>query len=358
MAERARAGARGCRRGARIAAARQPADASGAKALVHPLIQRYIDGLSAEHRRSALTLRNYLSDLRAFDEYLRATGRCDLKSVDRVTFRGYLASLSDRGVARGSVARIVSTIHTFYRHLLVLGSLSRDPLVGVRPPKRERRLPRVLAEEEAAALVSSPIPYDAFGLRDRAILELLYASGVRVAEIVSLNFEAIDLDEARTVVRGKGKKERVVLFGNPAAEAIARYLDSGRPALTGKRGEPALFLNRDGGRLSARAIQTIVRQAGIASGIDAVTHPHMLRHSFATHLLDGGADLRVVQELLGHASASTTQIYTHVTESRQRQVYDEAFYSVWRSDKRKPRSSPPTSSVGGEGNANPAHQRP
>jgi len=148
------------------------------------------------------------------------------------------------------------------------------------------------------------------------------------------------------------------LFGNPAAEAIARYLYTGRPALTGKRGEPALFLNRDGGRLSARAVQTIVRQAGIASGIDAVTHPHMLRHSFATHLLDGGADLRVVQELLGHASASTTQIYTHVTESRQRQVYDEAFYNAWRSDKRKPRSSPPTSSVGGEGNANPAHQRP
>jgi len=228
---------------------------------VHPLIQRYLDALSAEHRRSALTLRNYLTDLRAFDEYLRSTGRCDLKSVDRVTFRGYLASLAERGVARGSVARIVSTIHTFYRHLLVLGSLSRDPLAGVRPPKRERRLPRVLAEEEAVALVSSPIPDDAFGLRDRAILELLYASGVRVAEIVSLNVEAIDLDEARMVVRGKGKKERVALFGNPAAEAIARYLYTGRPALTGKRGEPALFLNRDGGRLSARA-DPDHRQAG------------------------------------------------------------------------------------------------
>lgn len=303
-----------------------------------PLIVAYINALAAEHRRSALTLRNYASDLAAFAWYMQEQDR-ELLQVDRLLFRSYLATLAERGIARASVARKVSTIHTFYRHLVHTDLLPRDPLLGVRPPKRERRLPRILDEREAAALVTAPSTDDAYGLRDCAILELLYAAGVRVAELIALNAGAVDLVQARLVVRGKGKKERMVLLGQPAVAAMRRYLEAGRPELLKAAGQAAassgaaeqpLFLNRDGGRLSARAVQLMVRRTGAGMGLEISVHPHLLRHSFATHLIDGGADLRVVQELLGHASASTTQIYTHVTEARQRQVYSDAFYNAWR----------------------------
>jgi len=296
-------------------------------------IERYLDALAAEHRRSPLTLRNYASDLGAFARWLAAEGR-DLLAIDRQVFRAYLATLADARLSRGSVARKVSTIHTFYRWLVSEEILPHDPLNGARPPKREHRLPRVLDEAETAALVTSPAADDAFGLRDRAILELLYAAGVRVAELVALDLDTVDFAQAQMTVRGKGSKERVVLLGVPAVEALQRYLREARPGLAKATEKPerqrALFLNRDGGRLSARAVQIMVREAGVQAGVSLAAHPHLLRHSFATHLLDGGADLRVVQELLGHASAGTTQIYTHVTEARQRQVYTEAFYNVWQ----------------------------
>ncbi len=289
--------------------------------------------LAAEHRRSPLTLRNYESDLGAFARWL-ASKRLDLLTIDRQRFRAYLATLVEAKMSRGSVARKVSTIHTFYRWLVSEEILARDPLNGVRPPKRERRLPRVLDEAETAVLMTAPAADDAFGLRDRAILELLYASGIRVAELISLDLEAVDFAQAQMTVRGKGSKERVVLIGQPAVEALQGYLREARPELAKSAEKPsrqrALFLNRDGGRLSARGVQIMVRQAGVQAGVSLPAHPHLLRHSFATHLLDGGADLRVVQELLGHASAGTTQIYTHVTEARQRQVYTDAFYNVWR----------------------------
>ncbi len=322
-------------------------DGSAAQRALHEaplpdLIERYLDGLAAEHRRSPLTLRNYASDLGAFARWLgsapEAAGR-DLLAIDRQLFRAYLATLAEAGVSRGSVARKVSTIHSFYRWLVNEGILPRDPLNGARPPKRERRLPRVLDEAETAALVTAPAADDAFGLRDRAILELLYAAGVRVAELVSLDLDAVDLAQAQMLVRGKGSKQRIVLLGVPAVAALERYLREARPELLKAAAKPerqrALFLNRDGGRLSARAVQIMVREAGVRAGVSLPAHPHLLRHSFATHLLDGGADLRVVQELLGHASAGTTQIYTHVTEARQRQVYNEAFYNAWRPKGRK-----------------------
>ena len=299
------------------------------------LVGAYLATIAAEKGRSALTLRNYRNDLGDFCRFLAAHD-ISLTALDRRIFREYLAELADRGLARGSVARKVSTVHTFYKHLVVSGVLRADPLHGVRPPKPVKRLPRVLEAEQVTELVTSPVDDDAFGLRDRAILELLYATGLRVAELISLNADAVDLREGRFVVRGKGRKERLVLAGKPAVDALRRYLAQGRPALAKQavrtsEGEP-LFLNRDGGRLSARAVQTIVRQAGQATGVRA--HPHLLRHSFATHLLDGGADLRVVQELLGHSSAETTQIYTHVTEARQRQVYTDAFYNAWKPRKK------------------------
>jgi tyrosine recombinase XerC len=298
----------------------------------------YLNALATESRRSPLTLRNYRTDLLAYARWLQAEQRRELTAVDRPSFRAYLAALAAEGMARASVARKVSTIHTFYRFLVMEGVLQADPLNGVRPPKRERRLPRVLAAEEAAALVTAPTTDDAFGLRDRAILELLYGGGLRLAELVALDAHTVDFEAARLIVRGKGRKERVVLLGRPAVAALRRYLEAARPGLARSAGagvqDPALFLNRDGTRLSARAVQIMVRRTGLAAGVSQATHPHLLRHSFATHMLDGGADLRVVQELLGHAGANTTQIYTHVTEARQRQVYTDAFYNIVRPKRR------------------------
>lgn len=299
------------------------------------LLDAYLRRFQAERNPSPYTLRNYRTDLEHFFRWLASEGVAPL-ALDRPTFRRYLATLEAAGTARGSVARKVSTIHGFYRRLVEDGVLTRDPLHGVRPPKQGRRLPKVLPTEEVQGLLETPQGDRPAALRDRAILELLYATGLRVSELVGLNVADVDLDDGRLRVTGKGNKQRLVLFGAPAARALRAYLRSGRPALADGRAEPALFLNRGGGRLSARAVQLLVRRAGVAAGITAPTHPHLLRHTFATHMLDGGADVRVVQELLGHARATTTQVYTHVTEARQRQVYDTAFFQAWR-PKRRPR---------------------
>ncbi len=293
------------------------------------VIEAYLLRLQAERNPSPLTLRNYGADLCHFAAWLTAEGLA-LTTVDRRSFRRYLAALDSAGTARASIARKVSTIHTFYRRLRERGLIDGDPLHGVRPPKQERRLPKILAEPAVEALLEVPDAEKPLGLRDRAIAELLYASGLRVSELVGLNIRDADQDTGLLRVTGKGNKQRVVLFGAPAARALRAYLRNGRPALASGRAEAALFLNRDGGRLSARAVQRMVQQLGQAAGVNGVVYPHLLRHSFATHMLDGGADVRVVQELLGHAKASTTQIYTHVTEARQRAVYDRAFFDAWR----------------------------
>jgi site-specific recombinase XerD len=293
------------------------------------LLGEYLHRLEAERNLSPLTLRNYRTDLEQYFRWLAAEG-IDPLGVERRTFRRYLAVVDGAGTARGSIARKVSTIHTFYRWLVQQGALTSDPLHGVRPPKQDRRLPKVMPNEAVADLITAPDGEDPAALRDRAILETLYAAGVRVSELAGMDVRDLDLDEGTLRVTGKGNKQRIALIGGPAARALAAYLREGRPKLADGRAEPALFLNRDGGRLSVRAVQIMVRRYGAAAGIDGKTHPHLLRHTFATHLLDGGADVRVVQELLGHARATTTQIYTHVTEARQREVYTEAFYNAWR----------------------------
>jgi site-specific recombinase XerD len=207
--------------------------------------------------------------------------------------------------------------------------LSANPLAGVSAPKRERRLPSILTKDNLSVLIQSADEDTPQGLRNRAILELMYAAGVRLSEAVGLDLTNVSLDDRTLVVRGKGNKERMVLVGAPAEQALRRYIVQARPELA--VGEThALFLNRDGGRLSGRSVQQIVRRHALRAGLDVRVHPHLLRHSFATHLLDGGAELRVVQELLGHASASTTQIYTHVTEEQARRVYTQAFYNQVR----------------------------
>jgi len=287
------------------------------------LIAAYIRYLTAEKNLSPFTLRNYRSDLLDLARYLHEVEGQDLLRLDRQTFRRYLASLREGGSATASLTRKASTARGFYRFLVQDGKLAANPLAAVSGPKRERRLPTILDKKDLTALIESACEETPQGLRNRALLELMYAAGVRLSEVVGLDVRHLDLREKRLLVRGKGNKERIVLFGEPAARALARYLAEGRPKLAPAT-EAALFVNRDGHRLSGRSVQQIVRRHALKAGLDKRVFPHLLRHSFATHLLDGGAELRVVQELLGHASASTTQIYTHVTEERQRETMEAA----------------------------------
>ena len=199
--------------------------------------------------------------------------------------------------------------------------ISTSPVATTSSPKLDRRLPSFLTKEEAVQLLQAADLTTPQGQRDRALLELLYAAGLRVSELVRLNVEHVSLESYEIRVWGKGSKERVVLMGKPAAKALEVYISQGRPELLSKKRSSALFLNRYGERLTERRVQRILGEYARLAGIDKRVHPHMLRHTFATHLLDGGADLRVVQELLGHANLSSTQIYTHVTKSQARKVY-------------------------------------
>ena len=294
------------------------------------LLDAYLARLRVERRLSEYTLRNYRTDIGHFLDWWQHEEGTDPVGVTRASFRRYLAALDAEGVARASVARKVSTIHTFYRYLADEGVLPADPLRELKPPKKPQTLPRILKEDAIGALLAAPDPETETGVRDRAILELLYAAGLRVRELTGLDLGDADLHEQSLRVTGKGNKQRIVLFGEPAERALRLYLKTVRPKLARDAKQRALFLNKDGGRLSPRAVELLVRKYAAAAGIDERAYPHLLRHSFATHMLDGGADVRIVQELLGHTSASTTQIYTHVTEARQRQVYTDAFYNQWQ----------------------------
>jgi site-specific recombinase XerD len=286
------------------------------------LLETYVRYLIAEKNLSPFTLRNYRSDLLHFAAFLAEEGS-DVLTADRMMARRYLGVLRERGTATASLTRKVSTIRSFYKFLVREGILESSPLTGLVAPKRERRLPTILSEDELTAIIEAADESTPRGLRNRAILEVMYASGVRLSEVVGVDLRHLDLEERTVLVRGKGNKERIVMIGGRAEQAIRRYLSKGRPRLaTGA--ESALFVNRDGKRLSGRSIEKIVRQHALKAGLDQRVWAHLLRHSFATHLLDGGADLRVVQDLLGHASAQTTQIYTHVTEERQRDKLERA----------------------------------
>jgi len=289
---------------------------------IQELLQAYERFLVAERNLSPYTLRNYRTDLADFVRFMTEAEAGPL-AVDRQAFRRYLADLQARSVAPASISRKVSTIKGFFRFLTTEGKLKSNPLALVSPPRRPRLLPHVLRREDLTALIEAADQTTPAGLRNRAILELMYAAGVRLSEITGLNTEHLDLAEHTVRVRGKGNRQRVVLIGQPAARALAQYVAEARPKLAAGP-EPALFLNRDGGRLSGRSIQKIVRQHALKAGLSERVHPHLLRHSFATHLLDGGAELRVVQELLGHSTPVTTQIYTHVTEERQRETMEQA----------------------------------
>jgi integrase/recombinase XerC len=282
------------------------------------LLDSYLEERGKARNLSSYTLRNYRTDLDHF-LYALAAWQVELLQVQRTDLRRYLAVLLGDGVANGSVRRKVSTIRSFYKWLRQDGNLDNDPFFGVTGPKAARRLPDILSSEDIDRMTNAADGREPADLRDRALLELLYAAGLRVSEVASLDVAQLDVRDRSVRVQGKGKKERVGVFGEPAAVALDRYLHDGRPELVDGK-EAALFLNRFGGRLTARSVQTIVRKYATKAGLPQAAHPHLLRHSFATHLLDGGADLRVVQELLGHSDIATTQIYTHVDRSHLKKV--------------------------------------
>lgn len=285
------------------------------------LLQGYVRYLTAVRHASSYTVRNYTHDLRHFLDFLNQENVISLRDVDRFLLRHYIKSLLEQGFDKASVAGKLSALRSFYRYLMQENIVSSNPLITVSSPKLDRRLPSFLSADEVKLLLDRVDNSTPLGQRDKAMLELLYAAGLRVSEMVALDVGSVNLETREIRVWGKGSKERVALMGEPAAAALDRYLGDGRRQLVDNSRTEALFVNRYGKRLSERAVQTAIKRYAIEAGLDKKVHPHMLRHSFATHLLDGGADLRVVQELLGHANLSTTQIYTHVTQAQARKVY-------------------------------------
>ncbi len=283
-------------------------------------IEAFLAALEGEQNASPHTLAAYRRDLDDVRRFLGHEGIAAWEEVTSAVARRYLAALHRR-YARASIARHLAALRSFYRFLRREGRVSSSPLRLIAAPRRPRRLPQALTHEAVAALLGAPPPDGPAGLRDRAILEVLYAGGLRVGELVGLTLDTVRGDELH--VRGKGGRDRLVVIGTQAAAALRRYLTEGRPRLL-RTPADAVFLNARGGTLSTRAVQLIVDRWIRAAAVQQRTSPHVLRHTFATHLLDGGADLRVVQELLGHASLATTQIYTHVSREHLKRVYAQA----------------------------------
>jgi integrase/recombinase XerD len=285
------------------------------------LVDAYLDHLQVERRLAALTLENYARDLAALATYAARVDR-PLASLDRGNLEGFVREQRAAGLSPRSVARRVAAVRGFYRFLTVDRRIDRNPAEDVRPPRAWPSLPKYLSLEDVDALIGAPDVTSTLGLRDRAMIELLYATGVRVSELVAVRLADLHLDEQYMTCIGKGSKERLVPIGDEASRWITRYAKTARPGLLDGRSSPRLFLNARGGALSRVGFWKILKQHGRRAGLARTLSPHVLRHSFATHLLERGADLRAIQMMLGHADLSTTQIYTHVLESRLRTIYD------------------------------------
>lgn len=298
---------------------------------MHNLIEQFLEHLRYERNVSAHTLRNYSSDLEQFLQFLTADDKRkapEISEIDHLTIREWLASLHSAKRTKASIARKLAALRTFFQFLVREGLLELNPAKLVATPKLEKKLPKHLSIEEAIRFIESPDLETELGKRDRAMLELLYATGVRVAELTTLNLADVDFRNQLVRVTGKRRKQRIVPFGDPASAAIRSYLDVRDKFLlsapVSKRDEEALFLNYQGTRITTRSVGRMVEKyIRLCAGMHNIS-PHALRHSFATHLLDSGADLRDIQELLGHARLSTTQVYTHVSMEKLIEVYDKA----------------------------------
>ena len=290
-------------------------------------IQLFLDYLRYERNYAPLTLRSYRADLLEFDGYLQRLGGgqpVDAAKIDHIGIRDFLGFLYRKGNGKDSVARKLAAVRSFFRYMYKQDKVPSNPAKLVRTPVLQDRKPRFLSVREVEKVLDLPDPDTERGIRDRAILELLYGGGLRVGEVVQINVEDLSLTERLVRVRGKGRKERVVPFGEKARLALQRYLVKRAVLLRRQRTsrEPnAMFLNLRGSRISARSIQRNLREYLKSTATLLDVHPHMLRHSFATHLLNNGADLRSIQELLGHSSLSTTQRYTHLSIDELVKVY-------------------------------------
>ncbi len=302
-------------------------------------MKRYTDEferyLEIERGASQHTITSYLNDLRQFCDFLRESGLCvrdsdsdiDIKQIDNVIIRTFLGYLHKKKMRSGSMARKLATLRTFFKFLCREGYIEKNYAKVVATPKVEKRIPSFLPVDEIFQLLEIPDQRTFLGMRDRAILEIFYATGIRVSELVSLNYDDVNQEVRFIKVKGKGNKERIVPFGKKAAKALKGYLEKLKEIKRIKHwdiDQNGIFLNRNGGRLTVRGVRKIVDKHVRKSAIVRRISPHSLRHTLATHLLDGGADLRVIQELLGHVSLSTTQKYTHVTTDRLMEVYDKA----------------------------------
>ena len=299
--------------------------------MLYKYIEEFLTHLRVEKTASNLTLLSYRTDLGQFfdflsQEYQEPPEALATELLNHKTVRNYLADMQGRGLSRSTMARKLASLRSFVKYLCREDILPGNPIANVSTPKQERKLPRFLYPTEIDLLLNAPDPTQMMGRRDKAILETLYAAGVRVSELVSINMADIDWEEESILIRGKGNKERLAPMGRQSKAALLNYVQQSRNLLlqAGQTTTAALFLNKFGSRLSARSVRNIINKYVDTVAITQKVSPHTLRHSFATHLLNGGADLRTVQELLGHVKLSTTQIYTHLTKENIKKIYDNS----------------------------------
>jgi tyrosine recombinase XerC len=296
--------------------------------MIEKLSLEFITKLEHEKGFSEHTLRAYHKDLLQFDIFLKSEKRSSLENINHLLLRKFLAVLRSKNYSKTTIARKLASIRSFFKFLIREGVLVSNPFEMLRTPKQEEKLPHFLSISDVDVLLKTPDRSNVMGLRDMAILETLYSTGIRVSELVGLDENNIDFFGGMIKVQGKGRKERLVPIGSHAIKAINKYVDSKSKSKKNEKKKVSrsgpLFLNKFGGRLTARSVARSLDKYLKMSGVNLLTSPHTFRHSFATHLLDKGADLRAVQELLGHSNLSTTQIYTHVTTERLKSVYDKA----------------------------------
>jgi tyrosine recombinase XerC len=280
-------------------------------------IEKFLSYLKIEKNYSEYTIINYAFDLKTFSSFLEGK---TIEEIDHLDVRKFLADLKSKNFAKKTIARRVSCLRSFFKFLTREGYVKSNPVIGMRVPKLDKKLPLFLTVDEASRLMESP-EGDYLGLRDRAVMETLYSTGIRISELVGLSSEDVDFIGGAVKVKGKGKKERIAPIGDRALNAIKAYLNA-KPIKI--KENKAIFLNSNGRRITTRGVRLILDKYVLKVALNDKVSPHTLRHSFATHMLDRGADLRTVQELLGHVNLSTTQIYTHVTAERLKSVYDKA----------------------------------
>ncbi len=290
--------------------------------MIETFVREFMEKLKHERSFSKHTLRAYHTDLTQFDSFLKDDKCKNLRRVNHLLLRKYLATLRSRNYSRTTIVRKLASLRSFFKFLNQEAVLESNPFEILRTPKQTKKLPHFLSINDIDTLLKTPDESEIFGLRDRAILETLYSTGIRVSELVGLNEDDVDFYGEMVKVQGKGKKERLVPIGSYAIKALKEYINSKKKKKGLGKNVP-LFLNKYGDRLSSRSVARSLDKYLKLTGINLTTSPHTFRHSFATHMLDKGANLRAVQELLGHSNLSTTQIYTHVTTERLKQVYDK-----------------------------------